>query len=437
MLLSALVATRNARLGGRRLPARLSDRTQRIGRILGQRRFPDSGSVTLMESFAAVSCPAIDCRCAGDAREMGVTQGLNVRSKAPAVYRVLRELEGFRLQQPPFLPYLVFLRLAERRATTALATALREMDTPMLARLHGLAEGASMPLRTVCLYNAMEAFLCSTAGVTIAPPGCCSAVAVRGRRSRRGETILARNFDYIPAVQPFFLLRESRPRDGLRALEFTTALHAGAFDGVNEKGLAVIQNYAFVTDRSRPGPLISMVISGALAACATVAEATDFIARRHRWGAAILTLGDSAGDIAVVELSNTRAAVRRPGPGEDWLVATNVCICPEITPVQTPASFVYSDRAPRALRRTSVLEWHALRMRRLCQLIEPRCQLDEAELANMMADHGPDGHSGGTSPCVHTEYWRTTASIQWFPARRAARVSYGPACAAAYVELAL
>lgn len=390
-----------------------------------------------MESFAAAARPAIDCQCAGDPREMGVTQGQNVRSKGPAVYRVLRELEGFRLQQPPWLPYPVFLRLAERRATRALATALRELDTPMLARLQGLAEGASMPLRTVCLYNAMEALLCSTAGVTIAPPGCCSAVAVRGRRSRSGETILARNFDYIPAVQPFFLLRESRPCDGFGALEFTTALHAGAFDGVNEKGLAVTQNYAFVTDSSRPAPLISMAISGALAACATVAEATDFIARRHRWGAAILTLGDCTGDIAVLELSNTRAAVRRPGAGEDWLLATNVCICPEITPVQTPERFVYSDRAPRALRGIRVLEWHAQRMRRLSQLIEPRCPLDEAELANIMADHGPDGRPGGTSPCVHTEYWRTTASIQWFPARRAARVSYGPACAAAYVDFAI
>ena len=44
------------------------------------------------------------------------------------------------------------------------------------------------------------------------------------------------------------------------SLEFTTALHGGAFDGVNEKGLAVAQNYAFVTDSWRPAPLVWMEV---------------------------------------------------------------------------------------------------------------------------------------------------------------------------------
>jgi len=54
-----------------------------------------------------------------------------------------------------------------------------------------------------------------------------------------------------------------------------------------------------------------------------------------------------------------------------------------------------------------------------------------------MADHGPTGVPDGASPCVHTDYFQTTASLQWFPARRRVRASYGTACTAKYVEIAL
>ena len=297
-----------------------------------------------------------------------------------------------------------------------LVPALRETDPVMLASLEGIAEGAGVRLRTLCLLNAMEAFLGMTEGITVAPPpGCCSALAVRGARAQRGQPILARNFDDLPAVKPFFILRESCPHDGFHSLEFTTALHAGAIDGINAEGLAIIQNYAFVTDSWRPAPLVSMLIAAALAACGSVREATEFIASRHRWGAAILMLADASGDIAVLEVSNTRAAVRRPPPGTDWLLATNVCFCPEILPVQVPENWIYSDRAPRVLRGIRVLAWHAERAHRIRQLVEGAGVLGAAELTAIMTDHGPHGTPGGATPCVHTDYWSTCAALQGSP----------------------
>ena len=41
------------------------------------------------------------------------------------------------------------------------------------------------------------------------------------------------------------------------------------------------------------------------------------------------------------------------------------------------------------------------------------------------------------SPCAHDDYFMTTASLQWFPARRRVRVSYSSTCTARYVEIAL
>ncbi len=246
------------------------------------------------------------CLCSGNPHEMGFTQGVAARSKTAYFGCVLSGLEAFRLRQPAWLPYPLFLRVAERRATCMLVAALSESNISMLARLKGVAEGAGMPLRRLCLWNAMEAFLSATQGTTIpAPLGCCSTIAIRGALVQDGDPIVARNFDYLPVVQPFLMLRESRPRGGFRSLDFTTAFQAGALDGINEKGLAITQNYAFVTDAQRPAPLISMLIADALAACGSVQEAVAFIGSRPRWGAAILTLADAAGDIAVLEVSNT------------------------------------------------------------------------------------------------------------------------------------
>jgi predicted choloylglycine hydrolase len=382
--------------------------------------------------------PCIECRCSGGPREMGLTQGTTLREKCLRAHQTLRDLEAFRLEQPWWLPFPLFRDLAERKSEHSLVPALRQSNPAMLARMQGIAEGAGLPLRSVCLMNAMEAFIGSVAGRTVVPPlGACSALAVRGTRSRTGEPIIARNFDYPTLFQPFFTLRESRPRNGFRSLDFAGAPQAGTVDGLNEKGLAITINYAFVTDSGPPNPLITMLIADALASCATVTEAIRRLSTTPHWGAGMLMLADASGDLASVELSNTRAAIRRTGSGEDWLLFTNVCLCPETCAVQVSESAAYSDNAPSPLRGRSVLEAHAIRARRINELFLNQRTVGQDELAAIMADHGPTGVPDGASPCVHTDYFNTTATFQWFPARRSVRVSYTTACTAKYVEIGL
>ena len=154
----------------------------------------------------------------------------------------------------------------------------------MHARLQGIAEGAGISLRSLYLFIGLEAPMAFVDGrITIpALAAACSAVAIRGRRSADGQPIIARNFDYLPIVQPFYSLRESQPVGGMRSLEFITAPMAGTIDGVNEAGLCITYNYAFTLDRpNQPAGMISMVISEALARCRTVAEAPNGLLRVH------------------------------------------------------------------------------------------------------------------------------------------------------------
>jgi len=344
---------------------------------------------------------------------MGLTQGTELRQKVHETYQSLERLEALRLQQPWWLPYSLFLRLAEHKSEKPFVAALRQSNPAMQARLQGIAEGSGLALRSLCLMNAMEAFIGSVEGRTVIPPiGACSALAVRGSHSGGGEPVIARNFDYLPLFQPFYTLRESRPRNGFRSLDFLVAPQAGTLDGVNEKGLAITINYAFVTDQGTPNPLISMWIADALASCSTVDEAARWFTTRPRWGAAVLMLADASGDLASVELSNTRAAVRRPAPGEDWLLITNVCYCPETRAVQASDAAIYSEKAPTPLRGGFVLQPHADRARRIEELIRKHKTVGLEDLNEIMADHGPTGLPDGASPCVHTGYFNTTATLQ-------------------------
>ncbi len=376
--------------------------------------------------------------CSGDHRVMGFIQGQTLRSKIFAAGTALERLESFRLEQPWWLPYAAFLRLSEWRAERALAGPLARDFPRIRERLDALAEGSGIRRGTVYLLNAVESLLSAVRDhCVVPPPGACSAVAVRGSRSATGEPIIAKNFDYLPLVQPFYTLRESRPADGLGSLDFTVAPLAGSVDGINEAGLCITNNYAFTVETSPATATVSMVIAEALEKCSTVTEAAEWIAARPRWGAGLLMMADASGDIASLELSSTRCRLRRPASGEDILFHTNAFSTTEMREVQVPWDSVFTDRAPVNLRGTRLHESAELRDARLLELLNRPGTYGPDELAALMADHGPNDEPGENTLCVHSDYWYTTACLQFFPAHRRLRVDFETACRANFQELEL
>lgn len=376
----------------------------------------------------------VEAVCQGSLKEMGFAQGEGVSKKIHSARHVLAQLEAFRLQQPWWMPYRAYRRLADFKATQFLAQC---NNAEMNQRLAGIAEGAGISLPAICLFNAMEPLLSAVGGCT-ACPGACSAVAVRGRRSATGEPMVARNFDYLPLVQPFYIVRESRPKSKLRALEFTTVPLAGAVDGMNEEGLCIVYNYAFTIDEQpNPAPPISIAISEALERCGTVTEAAEWIAARPRCGGGILMLCDASGDVASLELSSTRSHLRRPSAGEDVLFHSNAFSSSTMREVQVPWDAIFTNKAARALRGRSLHESSALRDKRFFQLLEEADVIDVSRLGNIMADHGPENMPSDNTPCVHGSYWFTTACLQFFPKERRMRVAYSSACCADFEDVCL
>jgi hypothetical protein len=299
-------------------------------------------------------------------------------------------------------------------------------------------------LRLLYLVNALECLMASPRRCTVIPPlGACSAVAVRGRRSATGGALIARNFDYLPLVQPLYTLRESRPVGRYRSLDFTMAPLAGAVDGVNEQGLCITYDYGFaIDDAEGSGPPISASISAALERCTTVTEAVELIRSRPRWGGGLLMLADSEGDIASLELSTTCSELRRPADGADLLFHTNAFCTKPMQGVQVSPEALFTSRAPAALRNQRPLDSSAWRDARFIELLARRERFGWDELTEVMSDHGPVNGSdaegnGSHGLCVHSDYWNTTACLQLEPRRCCMRVAYGPTCRAVFQEFSL
>ena len=368
-----------------------------------------------------------------------MAQGVALREKVHGAPAILAGLYGFRALQPSWLPYVAYRRIAEGRAMSLLEPALKRDSPEAWLHMSGIAQGAQVTLRLLCLLHALEPMLSDVCRCSATPAlGACSAVAVRGTRSALGEPVIARNFDYLKDVQPLYCVRESRPKGGFRSLDFTLGPFAGTVDGVNERGLCITYDYAYSNDYRGDGAApISLVIAEALQRCATVKEAAEWIRSRPRWGGGILMLADAEGDLASLELSNTRSAIRRPASGSDVLCHTNAFTTDSMRGVEIPADARYTDRVHPLLRGRRVHESANVRDRRLQELLSREEPLDLAGLAAIMSDHETGGAPGDTGICKHSEYWSTTASVQLLPVSRRMRIAFDSACHANYVELAL
>lgn len=381
---------------------------------------------------------AIEAVCSGSAREMGLAQGEQLRDKIAASVSILEDLEAFRLQRPSYLPPACFRELARFQAKRYCARGLKEVLPESRDRLEGMSSGSGVSMRDLCLLNVMEAVLSDLSGSSHVPvSAACSAMAVTGDASKTGSPILAHSFDYLPVIQPLYAVRENRPSSGLRSLEFTVAPLCGAVDGINEAGLCITYNYAYTTDNAGPAPTLSMLISEALRRFRTVPEAVEFLASPRRSGGGLLMLGDSAGNIASLELSATRHAVREGTRETEMLFHTNRFQTDSMPRVETDGEAFYSRRAPAALRGCRVHQTSDRRDERFGQQLAEGGVFDAERIHGIMSDHGSEGEPSADTICMHSDYWYTTACIQMLPRAGRMRVSYSTACQAEFSELSL
>lgn len=381
----------------------------------------------------APNMPQINVVCSGNSTDRGFAHGQALAEMIRESASAIHELEAFRLQSPRWLPYSVFVMLADYKAERAVRSGLMSDLPDTWARLKAISRGSGVSLRRLALLNALEPVLSDLSGCVTGLEAGCSAVAVGADRSGGHGPVLAHNFDYLPLVQRFYCIRDERPDKGFRSLQFSIAPMAGTVDGINEEGLAVTLNYAYATDKGRIAPTISMRLAEVLTRCRTVQDACDYLTHSSRWGGGLVMLADVTGATASVELTPTKHFVR-PGSSNGIITHANRACGAPTSAVQLPANAVYGDRSPQALRGHRVHSSSEHRELALREIEQHKAPLDPDTLAKQMANHGPADSPSHSTLCMHSEYWHTTACVQLLPETRRLRVSYSTACQARYAD---
>jgi predicted choloylglycine hydrolase len=186
----------------------------------------------------------------------------------------------------------------------------------VIDEIRGMAEGAGIPFRDLaaflfCMYSFPFENRCS-----------CFAW-------KRGESIVfGRNSDFLVRLEKsnasvYYHL------DGGFAFVGNTTAAIQMEDGINEHGLAIGLTFTYPTVR-RPGMNAGLLVRYLLEKCQTVDESLINLRQLPISSSQILTMIDKTGDMAVVECNCENLVVVRPVEGEDFVLATNQFMSPEM-----------------------------------------------------------------------------------------------------------
>ncbi len=143
--------------------------------------------------------------------------------------------------------------------------------------------------------------------------------------NQNGKTYLTRNSDMFPNLKDNSESVLYRPQDGYKFLGNSTSF-IQMEDGINEHGLAVAINF-LMTKTYKVGLNTGMIVRNILESCKTTNDAISFIKSIPIATTQNIMLADAKGNLAVVECSPEKVAVRK---SDEFLISTNEFILPEM-----------------------------------------------------------------------------------------------------------
>lgn len=368
--------------------------------------------------------------CEGLSREMGQAQGEAFRSKIPEIFNAF-----FKSPYPP-----AWLKKYGKPAHLRLMfTLLGWARYPSLSkslgaipnqkeRFLGIAEGAKISKKTLTSLNSIE--ITSTQLQFVL--GCSSLGFDSARLKDHATPVLAYNHDFPDFFEDFLILRKSKPTQGHASLQMTYPILTGAIAGVNEKGLAVTLNHAFAVESGGPGIPPTMLVQEVLDSCVSTEEGIRFLKSVPPACGSMITLVDQKGEMATVELSRTRTALRRGANGK--ILTLNRYETSSLRAIEVPETARFHPKKfPPMFHGMGIHDHNRSRGERFGSLLkEEPLTLDE--IRRFMRDHGEERAPGSSTICRHHDTARTIASALLYPAERKMEVIRGNPCKGEYRE---
>ncbi|MFX1535992.1 MAG: C45 family autoproteolytic acyltransferase/hydrolase [Promethearchaeota archaeon] len=180
------------------------------------------------------------------------------------------------------------------------------------------------------------------------------------------QTFMGRNYDMYYSFKNHIECYFTNPDGGYKSIG-QTDIFVGREDGVNEKGLGVAMSGTIAY--FEPGLTFWVGVRYLLDKCQTVQQGIDFLTDVPHYCTITYLLVDVTGDMAVVEVSPMRTAVRRPK--DRYIISTNHLNHPKMQNIK-----LYEPKESR-IRYNKILESLGKRTEKL----------DENFLKRLLSDH--------------------------------------------------
>ena len=278
----------------------------------------DDGIRRLGSSFLRMREGIREARLAGDSYQRGYARG---RLAYDEIIAVERDLRGM-LER--FVPSVKRL-LLHKVVALHLRASIPGIPAEHLEEIDGLSDAlAPDPFREqwnpFARYLALHALHDFSQRYVDDTPlaAACTGFAATGRATLDGHTWMARNFDFEGGER---LDREKIvayvvPRDGIPYLSVTFAGLTGVTSGFNREGIGIFVNAWSAGETSSAGEPATLVAADVLERARSLADAIGILQKASVFVSDLYVIADGkTGEMAVVEKTPSRCAVRRGGNG--------------------------------------------------------------------------------------------------------------------------
>ncbi|MFO7797736.1 MAG: C45 family autoproteolytic acyltransferase/hydrolase [Promethearchaeati archaeon] len=349
----------------------------------------------------------------GQDYEMGLKQGRYFQSQIKELYQKLTSSDEFLASKPFFIPKFLYKKLATKISSSMIKASIKEHFPSQWKFLQGLSEGAEISESKLLFLQAIDALGTQVSNYRIeknvsASFNDCSAVGVKSMKTDTGGVLMIKNWDGPEFLAQYTIFRKMKPSNGKGFATIGSGVVGleGINNGMNEKGLSIVYNYAYPKEIGDNGVPAMILIKEALENCVSVKETIELFKKYPRIGGANVMVADNDGDLAVIEFSPSNIEVRRRGIEREnsFLICTNHYLTPIMKGLEISRDAVYNEDAAEAFKGKPVHKSSIMRYKNAHTILKnnapEKISLDFLN-TQIQSNHGPDNIPSEFTFCNH------------------------------------
>ena len=343
--------------------------------------------------------------------EMGYEQGSQFKAEINQMYSELTHSEDLLASKPFLLPRFLFIKLVNSISSKKIKEPIQDNLPSQWEFLEGLREGSGIQMKKLLFLQALDALGTQIQnykqGEGNLDYGECSAAGVSGETSVTGKPLIIKNWDGPESLANYIFFRHVIPLDEKRYSTLSSGVYGlgGINNGINEKGLLIVYNYAYPIEIGEKGIPPMFLIREALERCTTVPEVIELFKTYPRLGGANIMVGDRTGNLGVIEMGPKELKIRHSSDkSSDYLISTNHYLTPEMKLREVPRNAVYTEDATQSQRGEPVHKSSLLRYQSASSILKsnsPNSISLEFLNEKIQQNHGPNNNPSRYTFCNH------------------------------------